>query len=105
MNQPNETARYSKITVISVIICAIVFVCAVISFFLLPEKIFVQIMANSSTPETSTSIFLIAGVLIVGLASLMCILSENSKKWLATQSVLAIAVVGCLVYNYVVLIP
>jgi len=95
--------KYDKITVASIAVSAFVFVCSAVSFFLLPEKIFVQLMTGSSMPETSTKLFLIASVLIVGLASLMCILAENSKKWLAIQSVLAIAIVGCLVYNYIVL--
>ncbi len=95
--------KYDKITVASIAVSAFVFVCSAVSFFLLPEKIFVQLMTNSSTPETGTALFLIASVLIVGLASLMCILTENPRKWLAIQVVLAISIVGCLVYNFIVM--
>ena len=103
MNETNENRGYNKLTIVSVVICAIVFATAVIGFFLLPQKIFVQLMSGSSQPETNTAWFLVAGVLIVGLASLMCILTENQRKWLATESALAIAVIGCIVYNCIVL--
>ena len=99
----NSEKKMSKTTLVSVIICAFVFLVALVSFFILPDKICVQIMSDPSNPETNTAIFLVAGVLVVGLASMMCIMSENVKKWIATEAVLAIAVVGCVVYNYIVL--
>ena len=99
----NSEKKMSKTTLASVIICAFVFVVALVSFFVLPQKICVQIMSDPSHPETNTAVFLIAGVLVVGLASMMCMMSDNVKKWLAIETVLAIAVVGCTVYNYIVL--
>ncbi|MBO5869123.1 MAG: hypothetical protein J6Q89_00085 [Clostridia bacterium] len=99
----NSEQKYSKTTIVSVIICAFVFLVAIVSFFILPQKICVQIMSDPSHPETNTAVFLVAGVLVVGLASIMCMLSENAKKWIATESLLAIAIIGCLVYNYVIL--
>jgi len=63
----------------------------------------VQLFSENSLPETSTAVFLTAGVLIVFLASLMCILGDNPKKWIAMQAVLALAVIGYIVYNYTVL--
>ena len=97
------TPKYNKITLASIAVCVVTLITAVTGFFTLPQKIFVQVMANSSTPETSTTLFLIASVLIVVLASMMCIFSENTKKWLAIEVVLAIAFLGCLVYNFMVM--
>ena len=100
MEQNQNNKKYLYLTVA---ISGIVFIAALIGFFILPEKIFVQIISDSKLPETSTSVFLIIGVLIVFLASLMCVLGENAKKWIAIQTVLSLAVIGYIVYNYMVL--
>ena len=92
-----------RIKLISLAIAAISFVFAVISYFLLPDKIFVQIVGAGHSPETKTLIFLLMGVLIIGLAGAMCIFTDNGRKWIALESVIAIAFNGCIIYNFLVL--
>ena len=105
MNEMNEMndRNEKKYTYLTIGISGITFIAALAGFFILPEKIFVQLFSENSLPETSTAVFLTAGVLIVFLASLMCILGDNPKKWIAMQAVLALAVIGYIVYNYTVL--
>ena len=91
-----------KAKVISVGISAVCAVFALASYFLLPERIFVEILSGR-VPETVTSIFLLIGTMIIVLAGMMCFYGREPKKWLALQSVLAIAFIGCLVYNHIVL--
>ena len=98
-----NNGELDKIKVASVAVCSLVFVFAIVGFFVLPEKIYVQLFSGVPVPETSTVLFIIGSALTVALASLMCILSENTKKWLATETVLAILVIGCMVYNFIVL--
>lgn len=76
---------------------------AIVSFFLLPQKIYVQIIRESRLPETGTLTFLIIGVIAIAVAGAMCFYNENGKKWIALQSVLMIGFIGCLVYNMIVL--
>ena len=76
---------------------------AIVSFFLLPQKIYVQIISETRLPETGTLVFLIIGVLAIAVAGAMSIFNDNGKKWIALQSVLMIGFVGCLVYNMIVL--
>ncbi len=97
------TENSKMIKLASGVIVAVSLVFAIVSYFLLPEKIFVQLFESSNIPETKTSVFLIAGVLIIGLASVKCFLTDNGKKWIALQSVIAIAFSGCLIYNIIVL--
>lgn len=99
----NNEFKLDKIKKISVAVCALNFVFSLLSFFLLPEKIYVQLFSGIPVPETSTALFVIASALIVALAATMCLLSENTKKWLATEAVLTLAVIGCEVYNFIVL--
>ncbi len=93
----------SVFKIASVAIAAIGFVVAIVSFFLLPEKIFVEVLGNSPVPETSTVSFLIIGFLLIAASGAMSIYIENGKKWIALQSVLCIAFIGCLAYNFIVL--
>lgn len=100
--------EYNKITEkpyfwSAVAVGAISFVCAVVGYFVLPDKIFVQLLEQSSRPETSTLLFLIAGAVITNLCAVMFYFTEKVKKWFALQVVIAIAFVGCLVYNFIVL--
>ena len=76
---------------------------AIVSFFLLPQKIYVQIISETRLPETGTLFFLTVGFLMVAVAGAMSIFNENGKKWIALQSVLFIGYIGCLVYNMIVL--
>ena len=76
---------------------------ALVLFFLLPDKIFVQLIDSGKTPETSTVLFLAVGALIIVGSGAMSLFNENGKKWIALQSVVAIGFVGCLVYNLFVL--
>lgn len=102
MNDMNNSNR-NKYIYPTVAVSGITFIAAIAGFFILPEKIFVQILDASGSPETSTALFLAVGILTVFIASLMCVFGGNPKKWIAVQVVLAISVIGCIVYNYVVL--
>jgi hypothetical protein len=93
----------NALKVASFAISAFCFVFAIVSFFLLPEKIFVEVLGNSPVPETSTLLFCVIGALLVAASGIMSIYIENGKKWIALQSVLCIAFVGCLIYNLTVL--
>ena len=88
---------------VSIAISAVSLVFAVISYFLLPEKIFVEVFSKEPVPETGTLFFLTVGFLMVAVAGAMSIFNENGKKWIALQSVLFIGYIGCLVYNLIVL--
>lgn len=77
--------------------------CAVVGYFVLPDKIFVQLLEQSNSPETSTLLFVIAGAVITNLCTAMCLFTDKVKKWFALQVVIAIAFVGCLVYNLIVI--
>ena len=90
-----------KIASLSISATSLVF--AIISYFVLPEKIFVQIISETRLPETSTALFIIFGFLMVAVSGVMSIFNEKGKKWIALQSVLFIGFVGCLVYNMIVL--
>ena len=88
----------------SISISAVCFILAVVSYFLLPERIYVEIFSFRNLPETSTLVFTAVGFLLVAVSGLMCIYySEKGKKWIALQSVLAIAFAGCLIFNLIVL--
>ena len=76
---------------------------AVIGFVLLPDKIFVELFSKSAYPETGKVLFLSVGLVVVALPTVMCFYAENVKKWLATEAVVSIAYVGCIVYNLIVL--
>lgn len=93
----------NALKVASFAISAFCFVFAIVSFFLLPEKIFVEVLGNSPVPETSTLLFCVIGALLVAVSGIMSFINENGKKWIALQSVLCIAFAGCLVYNLTVL--
>ncbi len=95
--------RDKKSTVAALAVCTAALIAAVFGFFALPEKIFVQLLSSGNAPETSKILFLSVGAVLTAVASAMCIFAENSKKWLALEAVLAIAFVGCIVYNYAVL--
>jgi hypothetical protein len=75
----------------------------VVGFVLLPQKMFVELFSQRSVPETSKTIFLSIGLIVVALSGIMCFFAENVKKWLATEVVLSLAFVGCIVYNLIVL--
>lgn len=93
----------NAIKIASASISAVSLLFAVISFFLLPEKIFVEVFSQAPVPETGTLFFLAVGFLMVAVAGAMSIFNENGKKWIALQSVLFIGYIGCLVYNLIVL--
>ncbi len=93
----------NALKVAAITISAFSLVFAVVSFILLPEKIYVEVLGNSPVPETSTVSFLIIGFLLIAASGAMSIYIENGKKWIALQSVLCIAFIGCLVYNFIVL--
>lgn len=93
------TEQISKIAkIISCAVTAAVFILSVVSFFILPERIYVQLI-GSGYPETNTLAFLLIGVISVALCGAMSVFTEKGKKWIAMQSVLAIAYCGCLIYN------
>lgn len=91
-----------KAKIISCAVTAAAFVLSVVSFFVLPDRISVQLI-GSGYPETNTLAFLLVGFLSVALCGAMCIFNENGKKWIAMQSVLAIAYCGYLIVNMIVL--
>lgn len=97
------TENKKRTRIIACVLFALSFLLAAVSYFLLPEKIFVQIINAGSVPETNTLLFLIAGVLLNGLAGVMTEISDAPKKYLALQAVLVIAFVGCIAYNFTLL--
>ncbi|MBR4279047.1 MAG: hypothetical protein IKT34_02615 [Clostridia bacterium] len=88
---------------ISVAIAAVAFACALFAFFRLPDKLFVELFSNRPDPETNKLTFLIGGFCITALSCLMCVISENHKKWLALCALVAALFIGCLIYNFAVL--
>lgn len=104
MQNNHEPAKFSlreNIAPLSVFAASVVI--SVLGILLLPEMIYVQIFSEAPNPETGTVFFLTAAALVVGLSGLMSIITDNRKKWLALESVLAILQLGCVVYNFVVL--
>ncbi len=99
----NTEKLKDKNIIASLSVLAVSVIATVVGFFLLPDKIYVQLFSEIKMPETDALIFLVAATLVVGLACLMCVFTENKKKWLATEVVLAILHFGCIVYNYIVL--
>ncbi len=95
--------KENKLLIVSLVVFLVTLLIALVGAFLLPEKIFVQVFSETSLPETGKIFFLSASVVVVALSSTMCFFAENVKKWLALESVLAIAVVGCIIYNFIVL--
>ena len=93
----------NKNIIASIAVLAVSVIASAVGAFLLPEKIYVQLLSETRVPETNTVFFLVAAAIVVGIACLMCIFTENKKKWLATEVVLAILHVGCVIYNCVVL--
>lgn len=75
------------------------FVC-IAGMIFLPEKIYVQLFSERSTPETPRNLFLLASLFVIALSSLMCFLTDKVRKWVATEVVLAIAFAGCVIYNF-----
>ncbi len=82
---------------------AISVIVSLLGFLLLPDKIFVSLLSNAPVPETSRNLFLVGMTFIVGLSALMSIFTENTKKWIALESVLTIAQIGFVAYNLIVL--
>lgn len=91
----NRLASFSLLIVTAII--------TTVGWFLLPGKIFVELFSNTPTPETSKTLFLSVGIVVVALSAAMCFFTENIKKWLAAETVLSLAFVGCIVYNLIVL--
>lgn len=98
-----QKLKENKLLTASLAVLASAAVAVVIGFVFLPDKIFVQLFSASSLPETGKVLFLSVSLLVVALSSVMCFFTENIKKWLALESVLAIAVAGCIAYNLIVL--
>lgn len=97
------TGKNKKERITAIVIFAATVIAALVGAVILPEKIFVELFSGSSLPETSKILFLIAAPIIVCVSGVMCFLAENAKKWLATETVLAAAVLICIVYNIIVL--
>lgn len=76
---------------------------SLLGFLLLPDKIFVSLLSNAPTPETSRNLFLVGMAFIVGLSASMSIFAENSKKWFATEVVLLLVQIAIVAYNLIVL--
>ena len=98
-----EKIKGDKSLIASIIVCLIAVLVAALGFILLPDKIFVELFAQGAKPETSRNFFLISGVFVALLSAVMCFVSENVKKWLAAETVISIAFIGCVVYNLIVL--
>lgn len=95
--------KNKKEHIAAIAIFASAVIAAAVGAVLLPEKIFVQLFSESSRPETSKALFLIVSSAIVCVSGAMCLFTENAKKWLATEAVLAAAELICIVYNLIVL--
>lgn len=98
-----EKLKQNKLLIASLAVFFVTLVAAVVGLVLLPQKMFVQLFSETDLPETGKVLFLSASVIVVAISSAMCFFAENIKKWLALESVLAIASVGCIVYNLIVL--
>lgn len=82
---------------------AISIIVSLLGFLLLPDKIFVSLLSNAPTPETSRNLFLVGMTFIVGLSALMSIFNEDTKKWFAIEVVLLLVQIAIVAYNLIVL--
>ncbi len=103
-----EKIKNDKILLASLLISVVSFMLVILGFALLPDKIFVSLFSESSRPETDKTFFLVASFATIVLSAVMSFVSalffdSKTRKWLALEAVLAIAFIGCVVYNCIVL--
>lgn len=96
-------AEYKSVRIAAIAVFAVAAVAAAVGAALLPEKIFIELFSESSRPETNKLLFLVISTLVVGVAAAMCLFTENAKKWLATEAVVAILELIAVVLNIIVM--
>lgn len=101
--QNNRFCIILRENIAQILIFAFSVAVSVAGIVLLPEKIYVQIFSEMASPETGTILFLLASAFAVGLCALMSVTTENKRKWLTLESVLAIAQTFAVVYNFIVM--
>lgn len=98
-NNGKEKFVFEKSDIIPALIGGITLIMNIVSYFFLPETLVTGFRMFNETPHCGRLMYVIMASFLVVTPSLMCILTEKKKKWLAFAAVLGTANVVCLALN------